>query len=61
MTTGLTGGTGIICADMLGNTSAGDAYTVSEHRQMLQRAGFADCEVRPLRPTARTAFIAVKP
>jgi ubiquinone/menaquinone biosynthesis C-methylase UbiE len=51
----------LFALNMLANTSAGDAYTVSEHREMLNHAGFSECQVCPLAPTAHTAFIAVKP
>lgn len=51
----------LFALNMLANTSVGDAYTVSEYRAMLDHAGFSDCEVRPLAPTAHTAFIAAKP
>jgi ubiquinone/menaquinone biosynthesis C-methylase UbiE len=51
----------LFALNMLANTSAGDAYTISEYRAMLNHAGFSDCEVRPLAPTAHTAFIAAKP
>jgi SAM-dependent methyltransferase len=50
----------LFALNMLANTSAGDAYTVSEYRAMLDHAGFSDCEVHPLAPTAHTAFIAAK-
>jgi SAM-dependent methyltransferase len=46
---------------MLANTESGDAYTISEHRSMLYSAGFPDCEIHPLFPTAHTAFIAARP
>jgi predicted nicotinamide N-methyase len=51
----------LFALNMLANTNAGDAYTVSEFRGMLGHAGFSDCEVRPLAPTTHTAFIATKP
>ena len=44
---------------MLAN-NMGDAYTVSEHRTMLSHAGFSDCEVQTLLPTAFTAITARK-
>lgn len=50
----------LFALNMLANTNQGDAYTVSEHRAMLNHAGFVDCEVRPLPPTSHTAFIATK-
>jgi SAM-dependent methyltransferase len=50
----------LFALNMLANTNAGDAYTVSEYRAMLNHAGFLYCEVRPLAPTAHTAFIAAK-
>jgi SAM-dependent methyltransferase len=45
---------------MLANNPGGDAYTVSEHRAMLNRAGFSDCEVHSLSPTPFTAITAAK-
>jgi ubiquinone/menaquinone biosynthesis C-methylase UbiE len=51
----------LFALNMLANTSAGDAYTVSDYAVMLDHAGFSNCEVRPLAPTAHTAFIAAKP
>jgi ubiquinone/menaquinone biosynthesis C-methylase UbiE len=50
----------LFALNMLANTSAGDAYTASEHLAMLSHAGFSNCEVRSLPPTAHTAFVAVK-
>lgn len=44
---------------MLANNT-GDAYTISEHRAMLDNAGFSDCEAHPLLPTPFTAIIARK-
>jgi ubiquinone/menaquinone biosynthesis C-methylase UbiE len=46
--------------NMLVHTSGGDAYTASEHREMLRNAGFSDCEVHPLPPAPHSAIIAVK-
>ena len=46
--------------NMLVHTSGGDAYTASEHREMLLNSGFSDCEVHPLRPTPHTAIIAAR-
>jgi ubiquinone/menaquinone biosynthesis C-methylase UbiE len=45
---------------MLANTIGGDAYTVAEHRRMLQQSGFRDCEAHALLPTPATAIIAPK-
>lgn len=45
---------------MLANTIDGDAYTVAEHRSMLQQAGFPACEAHRLLPTPQTAIIATK-
>ena len=45
---------------MLAHTVDGDAYTVSEHRRMLQQSGFRTCEVHMLLPTPATAIIAPK-
>ena len=50
----------LFALNMLANTMEGDAYTVSEHRGMLAKAGFGECEVRLLPPTSHTAFIATK-
>ena len=47
--------------NMLANTTAGDVYTVSEHRAMLSEAGFPDCQFQPLPPTVHTAVIAIRP
>jgi len=44
---------------MLANNT-GDAYTISEHRAMLNNAGFQECEVHPLLPTPFTAIVARK-
>jgi 2-polyprenyl-3-methyl-5-hydroxy-6-metoxy-1,4-benzoquinol methylase len=46
--------------NMLVHTSGGDAYTVSEHREMLRDAGFSNSEVHPLPPTPHTAIIGAK-
>ena len=50
----------LFALNMLANSSGGDAYTVSEHVAMLNHAGFSDCEVHPLPPTAHTAIVAAK-
>jgi 2-polyprenyl-3-methyl-5-hydroxy-6-metoxy-1,4-benzoquinol methylase len=50
----------LFALNMLANTSAGDAYTVSEYCAMLNQARFPNCEVRPLLPTSHTAFIATR-
>ena len=42
---------------MLGGTPAGDAYTLDELRDQLERAGFADVSSHPL-PTPQTVVIA---
>ncbi len=39
----------LFALNMLANTTAGDVYTVSEHRAMLSEAGFHDCWVKPCR------------
>jgi 2-polyprenyl-3-methyl-5-hydroxy-6-metoxy-1,4-benzoquinol methylase len=46
---------------MLANNTGGDAYTVSEHRAMLESAGFSSCEVHSLAATPLTAIVAKKP
>jgi 2-polyprenyl-3-methyl-5-hydroxy-6-metoxy-1,4-benzoquinol methylase len=46
--------------NMFANTPGGDAYTVSEHVDMLRNAGFSSCEVHPLLPTPQTAIVATK-
>jgi len=46
--------------NMFANTPGGDAYTVSEHMEMLRTVGFSDAEVHALPPTPQTAIIAVK-
>ncbi len=46
--------------NLLANTPAGDAYTVSEYREMLLHSGFSGCEVHPLLPTPHTAIVATK-
>jgi ubiquinone/menaquinone biosynthesis C-methylase UbiE len=46
--------------NMLANTTGGDAYTVSEHQEMLVNAGFSACELHSLSPTPLTAIIATK-
>jgi ubiquinone/menaquinone biosynthesis C-methylase UbiE len=51
----------LFALNMLANTTAGDVYTVSEHRAMLSEAGFSECQVQPLPPTPHTAIVAVKP
>jgi len=45
---------------MLANNH-GDAYTVAEHRAMLNSAGFLDCQVHLLPATPFTAIVAAKP
>jgi ubiquinone/menaquinone biosynthesis C-methylase UbiE len=45
---------------MFANTPAGDAYTVSEHLEMLRSAGFSAGEVHALLPSPQTAIIATK-
>ena len=45
---------------MLANNAGGDAYTVSEHRAMLQSAGFSSCEVHSLAGSPFTAIMAAK-
>lgn len=50
----------LFALNMLANTSGGDAYTGSEHLEMLRSAGFADFEVCPLSPTSHTAIIGIK-
>jgi 2-polyprenyl-3-methyl-5-hydroxy-6-metoxy-1,4-benzoquinol methylase len=45
---------------MLANNPGGDAYTVPEHRMMLNNAGFSDCHVHSLAATPFTAIIAAK-
>jgi ubiquinone/menaquinone biosynthesis C-methylase UbiE len=45
---------------MFANTPAGDAYTVSEHLEMLGSAGFSAGEVHALLPSPQTAIIATK-
>jgi 2-polyprenyl-3-methyl-5-hydroxy-6-metoxy-1,4-benzoquinol methylase len=47
-------------ANMLVHTSGGDAYTASEHREMLRDAGFSDCRAHPLAPAPQTAIIGTK-
>lgn len=51
----------LFALNMLANTTAGDVYTVSEHRAMLRQAGFPDCQIRQLPPTPHTAVVATKP
>ncbi len=46
--------------NVLANTRGGDAYSISEYREMLQEAGFSLSGVYPLLPTPETALIAVK-
>lgn len=46
--------------NVLVNTTGGDAYTISEHREMLLNVGFSACEVHSLAPTPLTAIIATK-
>jgi hypothetical protein len=42
---------------MLGGTPAGDAYTLAELRDQLEKAGFADVTSYPL-PTPETVVVA---
>ena len=42
---------------MLGGTPAGDAYTLDELRDQLEKAGFADVSSHPL-PTPETVIVA---
>jgi ubiquinone/menaquinone biosynthesis C-methylase UbiE len=51
----------LFALNMLANTTAGDVYTVSEHRAMLSEAGFPDCQIQQLPPTPHTAIIATRP
>jgi ubiquinone/menaquinone biosynthesis C-methylase UbiE len=51
----------LFALNMLANTTAGDVYTVSEHRAMLSETGFSGCQVQPLPPTPHTAIVAAKP
>ena len=44
---------------MLGS-NYGDAYTVAEHRAMLNNAGFSNFQVHSLLPTPFTAIVASK-
>jgi ubiquinone/menaquinone biosynthesis C-methylase UbiE len=46
--------------NMFANTPGGDAYTVSEHVDMLRNAGFSSSEVHPLLPTPQTAIVGTK-
>jgi 2-polyprenyl-3-methyl-5-hydroxy-6-metoxy-1,4-benzoquinol methylase len=46
--------------NMFANTPGGDAYTVSEHCEMLRDAGFVACEAHALEPTPQTAIVAAK-
>ena len=46
--------------NMFANTPGGDAYTVSEHLEMLRSAGFSAGEVHALPPSPQTAIVAVK-
>jgi SAM-dependent methyltransferase len=46
--------------NMFANTPGGDAYTVSEHLEMLRTTGFSAGEVHALPPSPQTAIIAVK-
>ena len=45
---------------MLALSPGGDAYPVSEHRAMLDNAGFSECHIHPLPPTPFTAIVAAK-
>ena len=47
--------------NMFANTPGGDAYTASEHVDMLGKAGFASCAVHSLQPTPQTAIVATRP
>lgn len=51
----------LFALNMLANTSAGDIYTVSEHRAMLREAGFPACQVQQLPRTPHTTITASKP
>jgi ubiquinone/menaquinone biosynthesis C-methylase UbiE len=51
----------LFALNMLANTTAGDVYTVSEHRAMLSEAGFPECQIQELPPTPHTAIVAIKP
>jgi ubiquinone/menaquinone biosynthesis C-methylase UbiE len=46
--------------NMLANTPGGDNYTLAEHTDMLERAGFSSVSSHPLTPTAETAIVAMK-
>ena len=50
----------LFALNMLANTTAGDVYTLPEHRAMLREAGFADCQAQALSPTQHTAIMATK-
>jgi ubiquinone/menaquinone biosynthesis C-methylase UbiE len=50
----------LFALNMLANTAAGDAYTVSEHQDMLRQAGFSNFKAHPLLPTAHTAIVGIK-
>jgi 2-polyprenyl-3-methyl-5-hydroxy-6-metoxy-1,4-benzoquinol methylase len=43
---------------MLATTAAGDAYTASEHLDMLSQAGFVRGQVHPLLPSPLSAIVA---
>ncbi len=45
---------------MLGSTADGDAYTLSEYRQMFGKAGFASTEAHPLEKSPGTLMISTK-
>jgi ubiquinone/menaquinone biosynthesis C-methylase UbiE len=51
----------LFALNMLANTTAGEVYTVSEHRTMLSEAGFPVCQIQQLPATPHTAIIASKP
>jgi 2-polyprenyl-3-methyl-5-hydroxy-6-metoxy-1,4-benzoquinol methylase len=45
---------------MLGNTASGDAYTESQYRSMLKKAGLKDVDLKPLAPMPETLVLATK-
>ena len=51
----------LFALNLLANTTAGDVYTLSEHRAMLSEAGFPDCQAQQLPPTPHTAIVATRP
>ena len=46
--------------NMLANTPAGDAYTVSEYQEMLGQSGLFPSEVHGLAPTPHTLIVGIK-